>query len=54
MIFLAEPYFTKCNILLDQHLCWTSNNILINQSDFEGQVYSLDLQPGLGAPTSVN
>jgi len=30
------------------------NNILFNQSDFEGQVYSLDLQPGLGAPTSVN
>jgi len=29
------------------------NNILFNQSDFEGQVYSLDLQPGLGAPTSV-
>ncbi len=27
---LAEPGFTKCDMSLDQHLCWPWNNIVIN------------------------
>ncbi len=29
---IAEPDFTKCDMFLDQHLCWPWNNIVINQS----------------------
>ncbi len=31
----AEPNFTKCDMFLDQHLCWPWNNIVINQSDLK-------------------
>ncbi len=37
----AEPDFTKCHMFLGQHLCLPWNNIVINQSDFEEQVYNL-------------
>ncbi len=31
----AEPDFTKCDMFLDQHLCWPWNTIVINQSDLK-------------------
>ncbi len=33
----AEPDFTKCDMFLDQHLCWPWNNIVINQSDLNNK-----------------
>ncbi len=33
----AEPDFTKCDMFLDQHLCWPWNNIVINQSDLKNK-----------------
>ncbi len=33
----TEPDFTKCDMFLDQHLCWPWNNIVINQSDLKNQ-----------------
>ncbi len=34
---VAEPDFTKCDVFLDQHLCWPWNKIVINQSDLKNQ-----------------
>jgi len=43
----AAPDFTKCNMFLDQYLCWSWNNIPINQSDFRDTFMSnLCLQQG--------
>jgi len=33
LVDYAEPDFTKCNMFLDRHFCWSWNNIPINQSD---------------------
>ncbi len=35
LVLVAEPDFTKCDMFLDQHLCWPWNNIEINRSDLK-------------------
>ncbi len=39
--FAAKPDFTKCNMFLNQHLCWPWNNIVINQSDLFQSTFKL-------------
>ncbi len=34
---MLQNLICKCDMLLDQHLCWPWNNIVINQSDLKNQ-----------------
>ncbi len=34
---MLQNLICKCDMFLDQHLCWPWNNIVINQSDLKNQ-----------------